>query len=213
MRRAYTLIEVKPRIFFLNFKDHYDMSSHFMRYQEYYESPSAKFRNQPFSWPDFMEYYAKKFGNGAFSYHVDWAGFNIPGTIIKHVHMLGIPDPNKYDAEMLAVYEKCLAKYPDRLFYIIGAVGEKWAMKHEIAHGFFYTQDEYRKEMTALVKALPKTLRTRINKVLKDIGYTPGVYIDETQAYMSTGVPEKFKIKTGKQTKPFEELYNKYYTL
>src|SRR5574338_173407 len=177
MNKGFTLKEVKPRIFFLDFKDQYDLCMHFVRYQEYYESPSNKFRNQPFSWIDFMEYYSRKFGNGSFSYAVDWAGFNIPGTVIKHVHMLGIPDPNKYDAVMIDVWEQCLKKYPDRSFYIIGAVGEKWAMKHEIAHGFFYTQPEYKKESTKLVKALPKAMRKKINKVLKNIGYTPGVYI------------------------------------
>lgn len=213
MSKGFTLKEVKPHIFFLDFKDQYDLAMHFMRYQEYYESPSPRFRNQPFSWPQFMEYYAKRFGNGSFSYPVDWAGFNIPGTVIKHVHQLGIPDPNEYDSTMLKVWEHCLDKYPDRSFYIIGAVGEKWAMKHEVAHGFFYTQSEYKKEATKLVKALPKALRNKINKVLKNIGYTPAVYIDETQAYLSTGIPPGFKIKADKYSKPFTDLFNRYYNV
>ena len=44
MSRIFKITEVKPRIFLFEFKNHYDMCMYFMRYQEYYESASPKFR-------------------------------------------------------------------------------------------------------------------------------------------------------------------------
>lgn len=211
MMKGYTLSEVKPRIFFLDFKKSYDLSMHFLRYQEFYESASPRFRGKPFQILDFMEWYSAKYGKGAFTYPVDWAGFNIPDHIITEVWAQGIMDRNIYDYEMKMVHQKCAEKYPNERFYIIGAVGKSFAMKHEIAHGFFYTQPEYREKMTALVKALKPALRKSINKTLKKIGYTPKVYIDECQAYMSTGFTDAFGVKLKDEHKPFVKLYNEYY--
>lgn len=209
MKNEFKLTEVKPRIFFLNFKETYNMSMHFVRYQEHYESPSPRFRGKAFSLINFMEWYSKKYGHGAFTYPSDWGGFNIPGNIISNVNKLGIPDPNKYDKEMLNIWLKCSKKYIDNKFYLIGAVGKNGAMKHEIAHGFFYTQPEYKKEMLALVNALKPSIRNRIFNFLRDIGYTPKVYKDECQAYLSTG--HRFKFLKKGEDKPFIEVFNKYY--
>lgn len=209
--KEYTLTEVKPRIFFLNFKDSYNMSMHFVRYQEYYESPSPKFQGKSFTLLDFMEWYSKKYGDGAFTYPRDWGGFNIPGSIIGDVWNLHIEDINKYDIEMCNVWKKCNQKYLDDKFYIIGACGTSGAMKHEIAHGFFYTQPEYRKEMTKLVKELKPTLKKKMYKVFKNIGYAKKVYIDECQAYMATGFSNSFGIKLKNEHEPFISLYEKFY--
>ena len=206
----YTLREVKPKIFLMDFKDSYDLAMHFMRYQEFYESSSPRFRGKPWEWVDFMRWYSKKYGKGAFTYAVDWAGFNIPGDTIDKVWKLGIADRNVYDYEMRQVSRQCQEQAQGD-FYLIGAVGNRGVLKHEIAHGFFYTIPEYKKEMTKLVKALDPAFRTAMNATLKDMGYTPKVYIDECQAYLSTGLSEQFKVTLDKEHKPFVSLYNKYY--
>lgn len=208
----YTLTEVKPKIFFLNFKDYYDMCMLFLRYQEFYESLSLKFRGKQFKILDFMEWYSKKHG-GSFTYTLDWAGFNIPGKIISEVRKKKILDYNNYDAEMFHIYGKCYAEYGND-FYLISAVGENESLKHEIAHGFFYTFPEYKKEMTKLVKALDSNFRSKFNLILKNMGYTSKVYIDECQAYLSTGtydIKGFDNMKLNGEDKPFIELYNKYY--
>jgi hypothetical protein len=209
--KGFKISEVKPRIFFLDFKDSYNMSMHFLRYQEYYESPSSKFRDQSFAIVDFMEWYSKTYGNGVFTYPKDWSGFNIPGYVIKDVVSLRIKDYNRYDLEMWRVFSRCAMKYPDGQFYIVGAVGKNSAMKHEIAHGFFYTQSEYRKKMTKLVKTLKPSFRKKFFKILKTIGYTPRVFIDECQAYLSTGVSETFPLKLNGEDIPFINLFKEYY--
>jgi hypothetical protein len=160
-----------------------------------------------------MEWYSQKYGRGAFTYMVDWGGFNIPGDIIKEVWEKGIYDRTVYDFEMKMVYEKCRNTYPASKFYIIGAVGDKGStMRHEIAHGFFYTEPEYKKAMIELVENLSPAFRKKMNAALKRIGYASKVYVDETQAYMSTGIPDSFNVKaTKKQLQPFVDLYKKYY--
>lgn len=211
--KKYKLTEVKPRIFFLDFKDSYDLAMHFIRYQEFYESPSNQFRGKKFKLLDFMDWYSKEYGSGVFTYPRDWAGFNIPDHIILDVNLQGIDDKNSYDEEMLSVHKKCAAKYPNESFYIIGAVGRKFAMRHEIAHGFFYTQPEYKNKMTKLVKDLKPAFRKSVFKTLKEIGYTPKVFIDECQAYLATGFTDNFGVKLKNEHKPFIELYEEFYKL
>lgn len=210
-KSPYKLIEVKPRIFFLDFKNQYDCNMTFLRYQEYYESPNPKFRGKPFDLLAFMEWYSQKYGKGAFTYGVDWAGFNIPGQVIRDIWDNGILDRNIYDYEMKFVYDRCRQQYPDGKFYVIGAVGQEFAMRHEIAHGFFYTQPKYKKEMTKLVKALKPKFRSAIYKELKRIGYASKVYVDECQAYLATGFTENFAITLKGENTPFVKLYNEYY--
>ena len=206
----FILREVKPKIFLMDFKDSYDLAMHFMRYQEFYESSSPRFRGKAWEWVDFMRWYSKKYGNGSFTYASDWAGFNIPGVIIDKVWNLGIADRNIYDYVMLDTYRKCKEQAKGD-FYLIGAVGKRGALKHEIAHGFFYTIPEYKKEMTKLVKSLDPAFKRSLNSNLKEMGYTSKVYIDECQAYLSTGLLDLFKAKLDKEHKPFVSLYNKYY--
>jgi len=209
----YTVSEIKPRIFFLKFKWQYDLCMHFLRYQEFYESPNPKFRGKPFEILDFMEWYSSAYGKGCFTYPIDWGGFNHPGEIIKQVWDLGIADRNIHDYEMLKLYKQCLEKYPDGKFYIIGACGNKTTMRHEVAHGLFYINPEYKKEMTALVRALDKDFYRSICKSLKKMGYASKVHLDECQAYLATGMFSSF-VASGKltnQNKPFVKLFNQYY--
>jgi len=159
-----------------------------------------------------MKWYAKHQSKyDCFSYTLDWAGFNIPASVIKDVVYLGIKDHNKYDSAMIQVYHNGLTKYRDGNFYIIGAVGKAGpAMKHETAHGFFYTEPLYKKEMTKLVKDLKPSFRKSMYKTFKDIGYTPKVFIDECQAYLATGINGSFKVKLKNEAKPFIKVFNKY---
>lgn len=211
-KKSFKMSEVKPRIFFLDFENQYDCSMTFLRYQEYYESPNSKFRGKQFEIIEFMEWYSQKYGQGAFTYAVDWDGFNIPAKVIDNILRMGITDYNMYDGIMEDVWNKCLQKYPDEKFYIIGAVGQGLTMKHEIAHGFFYTQPKYKKAMAELVKSLPKKYYKSMCDDLERIGYAPKVYIDECQAYLATGLPDSFKTRYA-HSQPFVKVYNAYYNL
>lgn len=212
MKRAFKIKEVKPRIFLFEFTQHYDMCMHFLRYQEFYESPSPKYRGKGFEIFDFMKWYSLKYGDGAFTYPRDWGGFNIPGNIIFdcwNQHL--IPDKNIYDYEMYDAWKECNAKANGEKFYIIGVVRGNKALNHEIAHALFFLHPEYKKEMTKLVKSLPDSIRKAINMGLKKLGYTPKVYIDETQAYMSGGLVKAFgKTDWSDECKAFQACFKKY---
>lgn len=87
----FTLKQVAPKIWHLNFSSGYDLTIHFFRFQEYYESPDMMKKNVQFV--DLMENYTKKLGKGKFTYINDWAGFNIPGEEIFQRYKDGISDP------------------------------------------------------------------------------------------------------------------------
>jgi len=213
MKKAFVIKEVKPGIFLFEFNHHYDMCMYFLRYQEFYESASPKYRGKSFQIFDFMKWYSLKYGKGAFTYPDDWNGFNIPGNIIFDLwnqHL--IPDKNIYDYEMYEAWKECNARAQGKKFYIIGVVKGNKALSHEIAHGLFYLHPEYKREMSKLVKGLSPSFRKSINETLKKLGYTPKVYVDETQAYMSTGLTEAFgKVdQWAAERKPFQEYLKKF---
>lgn len=208
--KNYILREVKPKIFLVDFRNSYDLAVHFMRYQEFYESASPRFRDKTWYWIDFMKWYSKKHGKGTFTYARDWQGFNIPGDTIEKAWAMGIPDVNDYDKTMFDIAMQCKDQAKGD-FYLIGATGRNGVLKHEIAHGFFYTIPEYKIEMTQLNKALDSTFRKQVNTTLKKMGYNPKVYIDECQAYLATGVSEEFTMPIDREDKPFISVYNRYY--
>lgn len=217
MKLPFKIKEVKPRIFLFEFTDQYAMCMNFLRYQEFYESPNPKFRNKSFKILDFMEWYSKDRG-GIFTYPKDWTGFNFNSQSM--LKCLGdIKDYNKYDDNMNYGYAKCIEKIDpratiDQKFYIIGAMkGNTKTLQHEIAHGLFYLNKLYKKEMTKLVNDLPAKTRKSMEKMLKNTGYTQQVYIDEIQAYFSTENKEQLKlrgIKLKNEDVIFKELYNKF---
>lgn len=227
--KNFNLEKLYPRLYLLRFNNFYDMCMTFLRYQEKYESPNPKFRNKDFTILDFMEWYSKS-KNNFFSYTVDWSGFNLPDTVFKENWFYNIPDKNKYDAVMLDVYYTIWhdIKYGVDNFlniempadfdkgrrtpkyYLIGSVKNHDAIDHEVAHGFYYLNSSYKKEMDLLTKALPKKFTQDTYAWLKKMGYTPKVYKDEMQAYMSTGFPEK-DIKLPKDFKKLKSEYKKVY--
>jgi hypothetical protein len=70
MKLKYQIKEVKPFIFAVIIKDKYDRAMTFCRAQEYYESPSLKFRGKQFSIWYYMKWYHERYGGG-FSYGDD----------------------------------------------------------------------------------------------------------------------------------------------
>ena len=214
MKINFKIKEVKENIFLFEFENHYDMCMTFLRYQEFYESPNPKFRGKSFKILDFMKWYSEAFGNGAFTYPRDWDGFNIPGDIVEYAALL-IPDDdyNDYDDAIKVAAAKCEKNSSTGYFYIIGALsGNDSAKEHEIAHALFYLYPEYKQQMTKLVKALPSLLREEISAKFKRLGYTTKVYIDETQAYMATGLnhliedPDEYI----NERKSFEDFFKEF---
>lgn len=208
----YNLTEISDRIWLVEFDSHYNLSMTFLRYQEYYESPNENFFRTPFLIKEYVEWYSS---GSEFTYHLDWAGFNIPSNFIIECQS-NIPDMNEWDSIMSDIVDKIREKSGD-LFYLIGIKdGDNDVLKHEVAHGLFYINDSYNSEMMDLYRDLPNSIRERIHSYLIDTGgYSEGVFIDETQSYMATGLPGLL-IKQNDirlESIKFNKVFDKYYKL
>lgn len=211
--KEFTLHEVAPQIYWAEFEDAYTLCMAFFRYQEFYESPDPLVKNHVVPWLQAMELYSKQSETKGFSYAADWGGFNIPSRVIEGMLEQGIKDHNKYDYMMLSIHALIRSKISEP-YYLIGTHkgSDIDYLKHEIAHGFFYTREDYRKKMSALVSKLPDNLIDKAYQILLSTGYCEEVLVDETQAYLSTGTDAEFDVFFKlKDKKPFEDVFKQYY--
>jgi hypothetical protein len=190
------VIEVKPRIYCVTVDDDYDRAMLFCRYQEFYESPYKKFRGKPFTWMEYMRHYKTAWKKRVFTYPDDWSGYNIPSNMLQQAHHIFCRD-TEYDLIMNDIYWYCakdsMEKNDGRQadWYLIGASSKDLkTMDHEIAHGLYFTNDEYRKSVTNLIKQIEPTHYEKLKKKLIKMGYVNDKEIidDEINAFMSTGL-------------------------
>ena len=215
----YKLKEVHPKIFLLTTKDAYNLAMHFCRVQEYYENPV--WRKKIFTMFEFMEWYAKEKGEGAFTYPNDWGGFNIPSKTLRDLYSGSkIPDENKYDEEMQSIIMTIEDEgYKGKQFYLIGSLeSEKGTIKHEIAHGLWATDRKYKKKMQECIDNLTKEQYDCLKQWLFDHMYCKEVVDDEIQAYLSTGLAEdmnaslrRARIPYRTMRKPFAKVFKEFY--
>lgn len=207
----YKLIKIKDRIWHLQFDTRYDLAMHFVRYQEFYESPNPKFRGKKFYLFDFMRWYSLEQSDGRFEYPVHWSGFNIPIRIFDQLNLVGIDDKNIYDELMYKVYN--IIKSADGAScYLIGTYSKEKdnsTFEHEFAHALYALNKNYKKEMDAVTK----TVNTKkAYSYFDKIGYTEKVFKDELQAYASEEINNNSKLLgiTKKQRKLYVDIYKKY---
>lgn len=214
----FQLGEILPRIYHLSFESGYDLAMHFVRVQEFYESP--KFFQKIFTLVDFMEWYAKEKGKGAFTYPTDWSGFNVPSKALLSVYgpLTEIPDPNRYDELMRLLVQQMYRDAEGRDFYLIGTSkagyqgdgDEAGVLSHEIAHGLFYTDREYEKGARRLLSKMDGETRQQIRQVLLGMGYHTSTVDDEIHAYCSTGPCRELEsLLTDEVCTPFVEHFER----
>lgn len=173
---------VIDNIHLLTFQNEFDLASTFLRFQEYYESP--KFSGTVFSLDEYKEWYTNNSPNGIktgkFTYYEDWGGFNIPSTILKPFYDGQFDPLSESERRLLDVF-----KDEVDIFYIIGIHREvehaEKILEHEIAHGLFFTNAEYRNKVYSI---LSHYNTDDIKKELLDFGgYNEKVLDDEVHAY------------------------------
>lgn len=166
----------KSNIYLIESHSRQDLAGMFMRFQEHYESP--QFKGKAFTIEEFAHWYASKYGS--FSYAKDWYGFNIPGTVLAPFRDGNFDPLTDKERKLMD-----LCKNANDDSYIIGVTPSaeyfKETIQHEFAHGVFYTNSEYRKEVEACVKRYGIK---PINRGLRKMGYCDDVAIDETNAYV-----------------------------
>lgn len=212
--------EIKPFIFAIIIKNQYDRSSLFCRYQEFYESPYPQIRGNHFTIEEYMKLYTDTNKKPHFTYPSDWTGYNIPSNILLGARTTFGSPRSQYDQTMSDIIDYCEResriqnKGEQHSWYLIGVDKLKSSiMNHEIAHGFYYTNPQYKVEMDYLIDDLNKKDYECFKKVLVKSGYLDDKIIidDEIQAYMSTGKHNKWSETPYKKYSPyFIKVFKKF---
>jgi hypothetical protein len=206
--KNYEIKEVRDRVFAVIMKDDYTRPMTFLRVQEYYESPNPDFRGKHFNIWDFIEWYSST-KRGAFTYAFDWGGFNIPLPIAWECYegkekapkkgyngVRSMPDTwkSKWDETMKDIVWTVQSRMfnkknkRDMNAYIIGARDtEGDTFQHEVAHGLYYTNKEYKELMDEITQTIPLNHYLKFRSNLLKMGYTESVVDDEIQAYLTWG--------------------------
>ena len=188
--------EIKPFIYCVEIDDDYDRAMLFCRYQEFYESSYKQFRGKPFTWMEYMRFYKTAWKKRDFTYPDDWAGYNIPCNSLQQSHSLFCRD-TEYDLIMNDIYWYCIKDSTEKNdgkkhdWYLIGASSkDKGTTNHEVAHGLYFTNSEYKKNVKKLIKNIKPSHYEKLKKKLMKMGYVNDKKIldDEIQAFMSTGL-------------------------
>jgi hypothetical protein len=209
------LFEVYPNIFAIVIKDDKLRSRVFLRYQEFYESDSDSFRGKSFKWEDYIKFYKEKTKNDYFSYHEDFAGYNIPCDTIEACKAK-IPDLNIYDMIMFSITDTIKKIVGSQPYYLIGidqdTGGDPSLIFHEVAHGLWFSDPEFKKQMTKAINEMDDNVKSKMIEKIKDFGYGDNVYMDELQAYLATGLSGSMnRIKNIKQEMvPFNQIFMRY---
>jgi hypothetical protein len=175
---SFTVNEILPRIYHLEFNSRKDLASTLMRFQEHYESP--RFKGECFELDEFIRWY-KSTRHGKFSYFTDWSGFNFPSKTLAPFKKGEFKNISTREAQVLELFKS------GRKFYIIGTFKSQSkrldisTKNHEIAHALFYLNPEYKKKV---LKCLKNVNLNPIFKFLKKEGYHPDVFLDEAHAYL-----------------------------
>ena len=180
--KAFPEIEKYP-IYLVVCKTQYELTSAFMRPQEYYESP--KFKGQIFSWEEYMDWYAQEKGN--FTYFQDWNGFNIPSNILAPFYRGDFNPLTNKEKRLLSFFKDIEGD-----FYVIGVWQQGKALKHEFIHGLFYFDHLYRE---AVRQCLGHFNVSKVKTALLEKGYHEDSVADEINAYILTGIEKLTDVK------------------
>jgi hypothetical protein len=191
MKISYKLKEVRPRVYSVVIKDSYDRAMTFCRVQEFYESPSKKFRGKSYSIWDYMKWYSDTFGG--FTYARDWGGFNIPLKSAINCYDKVKEDLTPYDIVMKEIVGKIELSMFDKKSkrdynaYIIGSEdSEGDTFRHEMCHALYSIDKNYKREMDELTSSIEERHYKFFSNNLLEMGYALQVVPDEIQAYLST---------------------------
>lgn len=171
---------IRPNIYAVEAKKATELAKLFLRFQEFYESP--KYKGKTFSLSEFKIYYKKFTNSNKFTYYNDWVGFNVPSSVFKPFFsgkFLRISAKERWLLNKVKSYYKANQK-----FYVLGyAENAKQTAKHELAHAYYYTNQEYRDNVN---RTLDQVILSNLKVFLRSLGYSESVLVDECHAYILT---------------------------
>ncbi len=182
--------QIRKNIFHFEFDSQYEITSTFMRLQEFYESPLPGIRGNFFTHEQFMDTYAKSKKSGQMTYFTDWCGFNVPGDVVRDFFEMY---RYCFGGKELMLLSKLFEIAPDIIdngekFYIIGTIeGQNEALNHELAHAYYHMYPEYESDMLSFIdnSILSENYDIVSNKLL-EMGYHQDMINDEIQAIFAT---------------------------
>jgi len=185
----YRIKQVRANVFAVIIKDEYELAMTFCRVQEFYESPNIEFRGQHFDIWKFIDWYSRQ-RNGSFTYPTDWAGFNIPFDVLEEC-TTGLKEiQSPYDKTLITICSQLKKMKKEGPAYVIGVPDtESPTFTHEVSHGLYYTNEEYREAANKIIeeiKTINKNTYTTFKRNLMKMGYTEDVIDDEIHAYLTT---------------------------
>lgn len=192
--------------------DRYLLAESFLRFQEHYESP--KFRGKDFSKKEYIEWYKKDSNQKKyFTYHQDWAGFNVPSSIIKAFSKRNTLD--YFEKNLISMIPEDIK---EKDYYLIGVnTNQKKEdleedLAHEIAHGLYFSNKKYQNEINKLIKSFEP--QTDVLSFLKRVGYHEAVHLDETHAWVgfSSATLDEKEISYSKDLSlKIKDIFNSHY--
>lgn len=200
---------ITDKMYLLIFNSQKEITETFLRFQEYYESP--KFKGKIFSLDELKKWYTQNSLNGKrtnkFTYYSDWNGFNIPSYVLKPFFKGRFNPLSKQEEKFLRIFRDKLEPY-----YIVGVHKKIKSLnaylKHELAHGMFYTNKNYKNEV------LNSLSEFNVEPIKKELmlmnGYHKEVLEDEVHAY-SLDAKKTLKTPIPKDlSKNLKEIFQKY---
>lgn len=175
------IVQVAPKIYAIEGEKSAQVGAVMVRIQENYESP--KFANKVFTMKEFIDWYMAFKKADRFTYFDDWSGFNVPGHVVQRF-IKGKFNPLRPEEQWL-VDELAKLNIKGK-FYLLGyEIGDARVIKHEIAHGLFYTNRKYRKEVLEAIEPYYAVNKPFVQE-LSDHGYGDHVLVDEFHAWTLT---------------------------
>ena len=211
---AFKVKKLYNNIFLFLFESGYDAAMAFVRVAEFYESEFAQAKGRYFTLEEYMKWYAEKYGQGAFTYPNDWAGWNVPGDhFLKWLNMYR----GKFRPMELEVFAETIMNLGEEKIvksYFIGTYkcdSLDEVITHELAHGLYHMSRTYKSNMNELIDRLGKRERARMEEFVRNLGYIKKMWKDEIQAYIVGGeVHEGYDFSEVALRDEFVEVYKRF---
>jgi hypothetical protein len=181
-------MDEKVAIYHFKMPSQYLLTSTFLRFQEFYESP--RFQGCYFSLEEFQDWYVTTRPNGQFSYYTDWSGFNFPSHVVDTLWRGGFGGGRSRKESW--VLEQLWSRGATGKYYVIGTYDDR-VTSHEIVHGLFYLNESYAK---AIHEIIVEYDFEEFKQALRLAGYCEEVLVDEINAYLTTGLMARVRGKS-----------------
>jgi len=195
--------KINKKILLLEFKTQYDMCMSMIRIQEFCEN--LKFKGRFFSLEEYMDYEAKASKEKCFTYLTDHCGFMLDNYQIYYWRSR-FPKQDQREREV-SVIETIKGAQMGNEFCVIALYSGKEfdsALRHELAHSFYFLYPGYRLKCKDLIKRLPQKIKKKNIAILRKEGYniSKKILYDELQAYLS--------VKDGLDIEPRKEFVKNF---